>query len=279
MLLGVHVSISGGIINGLEQAKRLRCTALQMFSHSPRTWRGAAIDDREIERFIALRRQYGIESLVLHVPYLINLAAPDNTLWRRSIESFTEDIRVADRLKADYFVTHIGGHKTKTISWGIKRFSRALNTILSRKTTRCTILLENTAGSGSGLGGSFEHIAEIFGRVKKRKSLGVCLDTAHAFQAGYDISTRGRTGGFVRLLEDTIGVDRVKVVHLNDSKTRLASHHDRHWHIGKGCIGSEGLSAIINHPLLRGKVFILETPKMEEGEDRRNLKKVGRLRR
>ena len=271
MRIGLHVSIAGKIYEALERAKALGCNTIQIFSRNPRGWQAQSFDKSDLSRFRELKAGYDIAPVAVHIPYIINLAAPDDGLYRRSIAAYIDDVKRADLLGAEYFVTHPGSHRGAGEDNGIKRFAKALAEILKKAKPETTILLENTAGSGDSIGYRFEHIQKILGLVGDPKNVGVCLDTAHAFEAGYDIKTKAGFLETFRLFDKLIGLDRIKVVHFNDSLSLLGSHVDRHQHLGKGEIGLEALGRVINHPGLKNAAFIMETPKDSDKDDKRNI--------
>lgn len=275
--IGVHVSIAGKIWESLERAKSLRCNTMQIFSRNPRGWQASELKTADIERFKSLKEAYDIRPIAVHIPYIINLASPDERLYKKSIIAYMEDLERVDLLGAEYFVTHLGSHVGAGEKGGIKRFSRALNDIINSVKPRAMILLENTAGSGSWIGYKFEHIKRIISAIYKPDRVGVCLDTAHTFEAGYDIKTKI---GLERTLKDfdrLIGTELIKVIHFNDSISALGSNVDRHQDIGRGMIGLEAMGRIINHPKLKDAAIIMETPKESDKDDRRNLAVVRRL--
>jgi deoxyribonuclease-4 len=252
---------------------------MQIFSRSPQRWRDAKLAVEDIEEFNKRQEELKINPLFIHISYLINLASPNLKLYEASIEAYIEDILEADLLHADYIVTHMGSHKETSEEAGLKRLIQALNRILEEtKHTKVGILLENTAGSGSWLGYKFIHQNEVLARMIDLKRVGLCLDTAHAYLAGYDISTKDGLEDMLDEIEELCGIDTVKLIHLNDAKGELGSHHDRHDHIGKGHIGMSGMKRIINHPKLRNIPMILETPKETEKSDKMNLALVRKLR-
>ena len=269
--IGVHVSIAGKIYEALERGKALKCNAIQIFSRNPRGWQVQDFDKSDLSKFSELKVKYNISPVAVHIPYIINLATPDDELYERSITAYIEDIRRADALGAEYFVTHLGSHRGSGEDNGIKRFSDALSRILNKAKPKTTILLENTAGSGDNIGYKFEHIKQILDTVGDLKKVGVCLDTAHSFEAGYDIKTKIGFQKTFSKFDKLIGLDKIKVVHFNDSLSFLGSHVDRHQHLGKGEIGLEALGRIINHPGLKDAAFIMETPKESDKDDKRNI--------
>lgn len=278
MRLGVHVSIAGKIYESIDRAKALGCGTMQIFSRSPREWKARRLPSEEVREFKKRLKASRIAPLIIHVPYLTNLASPDKRLFCNSIRYNSEYLKEAGELNADYLVTHMGSHKKSGEGEGLSRVTEALNRILAQiPAVKTMVLLENTSGSGSWLGYKFWHIKQILDNLDDKKRAGICLDTCHAFAAGYDLSTVVGLDSTLNELEALVGLDRLKVVHLNDTKDDLGSRRDRHEHIGKGNIGFNGFKNIVNHPKLRHLAFILETPKDNPEDDRRNLDTVRRL--
>lgn len=278
MKLGVHVSIAGHIYEAVDRAAELGCNTFQIFSRNPRGWAATKLDPNDVEEFKKRRKEKGIAPVVVHIPYLINLCSPEEGLWRKSANAYINDIKRADMLGAEYFVTHIGSHKGKGEEFGISRFATGLNEAIEKAKPKLMILLENTAGAGDWLGYKFEHLKAIIDKIEEKKRVGICLDTAHTFESGYDVKTKAGLDSTLKRLDSIVGIERIKVVHLNDSKTAFGSNVDRHWHIGKGGIGKDGMKAILNHPKLKDLPFILETPKKNEEDDIANLNTVRKLR-
>jgi deoxyribonuclease-4 len=272
MRLGIHVSIAGNIHEAAQRAKDLKCDCMQIFSRNPRRWKPAKLKEKDIELFKKKRKKFTIKPLAVHASYLINLASPDNKLYNKSITAFAEDVKRADKLQADFFITHLGSHKGKGKDFGIRRFAKALDRIIAESNPKTTILLENTAGSGNEIGSNFEEIAEIINSSNYGKKLGLCLDTCHAYAAGYNIAMKEGLQDALSKIDTLIGLEKLKLIHLNDSKGKLASHIDRHYHIGKGHIGKRGFYLILHHPKLRNLSYILETPKDDPKSDSMNLK-------
>ncbi|MBL7198000.1 MAG: deoxyribonuclease IV [Candidatus Omnitrophica bacterium] len=278
MYIGAHVSISGKIYESLDRARALRCNAMQIFSRNPRQWRQLELSSQDIEEFRKRRKKYKIEKVVVHIPYLINLASPYKVLYRNSIRAYIEDLNEADMLGAEFLVTHMGSHTNTFELAGIDRFASALNTIFDNtKGIKTKLLLENTSGSGSWLGYKFIHHRMIYSRVKQTGRLGICLDTAHAFASGYDLKSEVGLNSMLSEIDELLGIDQIGVVHFNDSKKDFASRLDHHENIGKGKIGLSTLQRIIRHPKLRNSVFILETPKMNIKDDMINLSTTKKL--
>jgi len=279
MLLGVHVSIEGKIYEAVQRAHQLGCNTMQIFSRNPQRWRDNFLESKDTEEFKKRLDKLKIRPLFIHIPYLINLASPNPRLYDASIEAYIEDILEARLLKADYIVTHMGSHKETSEQAGIKRLIGALNIILEKtKNSPVGIMLENTSGSGSWLGYKFSHQKEIIQGLKHKERVSLCFDTAHAYLSGYDIATKDGLGNTLDEIDKLVGINFIKLIHLNDAKGALDSRHDRHEHIGKGSIGLEGMKRIINHPKLRNLPFILETPKKTEEDDIMNLNTVRKLR-
>ena len=278
MLLGVQVSISGKIYEAIDRAKFLGCNTMQIFSRNPREWRQEKLNPKDIEEFRKRKENSKISPLFVHIPYLINLASPYKRLYRGSIKAYIEDIRETELLDTDYIVTHMGSHKKKGEELGIKRITSALNIILDKtKNSKVNILLENTAGSGSWLGYKFEHQKRIIEGIENKDRMGICLDTCHAYVAGYDISNKEGLENILVEINNLIGLQKLKLIHLNDVKDRLDSRRDRHEHIGKGKIGLQAFERIVNDQRLRDLPFILETPKKREEDDIMNLRIVKSL--
>jgi len=278
MRLGLHVSIAGHIYESITRAEALGCNTMQIFSRDPRQWRRERLSLEDIEEFRRRRQKSKITPVFVHIPYLINLASPYSVLYRDSIKAYIDDILETELLGADYIVTHMGSHKKSGEQKGLKRFTLALNKILERtKKSKVVILLENTSGSGSWLGYKFEHQRQIVDGVEQENRIGICFDTCHGYAAGYDLATAEGLNETINQLDKIVGLNRLKLIHLNDTKDRLSSHRDRHEHIGKGKIGLEGFRHILNERRLKDMPFILETPKDSEDADKVNLAVVRKL--
>lgn len=278
MLLGVHVSIAGHIYEAVTRAAGLGCSVMQIFLRDPRQWRKAKISCGDIDEFRKRRQGSSIRCVSVHASYLINLASPDGRLYHSSIRACIDDVKEAEALGAEYLVIHSGSHKKKGENFGLSRVSRAVNRILE-KTGGCgvKILLENTAGSGSWLGYKFSHHRKIIAKIEQAQRVGICLDTCHAYAAGFDLATKNGYDRLTGQIEREVGFDRVGLVHLNDCATALGSHHDVHQHIGGGSIGRPGFRMVLTDPRFAGKPFVLETPKETESSDKINLARVRRI--
>ncbi len=278
MKFGVHTSIAGGLENAVSHAKRIGCDTFQMFSANPRGWRFAGPKPEAIERFRAARAKSRLSPVVVHSNYLINLASSDARIRSASIEAFRRELERARALGADFLVTHPGSARDGGRQEAIERCASALREAAhGLKLDRLTILIENTAGQGSVIGRTFEEVAAIIAAVRHHLPAGACIDTAHCFEAGYPLDTAEGLRETLKHLDRTIGLANVRVIHANDSKTRFASHSDRHEHIGRGFIGKEAFGRILRHPKLARIPFICETPIDRPGDDKRNLTMMRKL--
>ena len=276
--VGVHTSIAGALENAAHHAKKIGCDTFQMFSANPRGWKTLDPTPEDCVRFRAARAKHGLNPVVIHDNYLINLASADGIIREKSIAAFRRELERAVALGADFLVTHPGSAKGSAASEAIRTCIESLR--LAAKGLSLdglTILIENTAGQGSAIGRTFEEVAEIVAGAGKDLPMGACIDTAHSFEAGYAIHTpRGLTQA-VKQLAATVGLDKVRVIHANDSKTAFNSHADRHEHIGKGFIGKEAFGRILRHPKLKRIPCICETPIDRPGDDKRNLRMMRKL--
>lgn len=271
-LFGSHLSVAGSFTRAVDRAVELGCQTVQIFTKAPNQWYGRAITTNEAEEFRRAIKKAKLKYPLAHDSYLINLASPDEALYRRSIEAFIEEIHRAELLGLSYLVTHPGAHAGSGEETGLRRVIKAMDEVHKRSAgVKLIVLLENTAGQGTCLGHRFEHLQSILAGVKHPERLGVCIDTCHAFAAGYALSPMAEYRKTMRELFRAVGRDRVKALHLNDSLKPLGSRVDRHAHIGKGQIGPEAFGLIVNEPRFRNTPMILETPK-ENDMDVVNLK-------
>ncbi len=275
--LGVHASISGHLANAIAEAARWGCQTVQIFSGNPRGWMVDSLDRDEVGAFLAAREREGIAPLVIHCRYLINLASPDPLLRRKSVAAFRQELERALALEADYLVVHPGSAKDQPVEKGIRQCVDSIRRAVGRlRLDRLTILLENTASQGGQIGRTLPQLAELLGGLDDLP-VGLCLDTAHAYAAGYDISTAAGVTAFLALVEATVGVERIAVIHANDTRVPRGGQRDRHWHIGQGHIGLVGFRTLLHHPLLGQRPFILETPKKTPRDDPWNLAQLKKL--
>jgi len=276
--VGVHTSIAGALENAAHRAKKIGCDTFQMFSANPRGWNTLEPAAEDYERFRAARAAYGLAPVVVHDNYLINLASADPLIRERSLAAFRWEMERALALGAEYLVTHPGSAKGSSASEAIRTCVESLRRAADGlPLDGLIVLIENTAGQGSAIGRTFEEVAEIIAGASGDLPVGACVDTAHCFEAGYPIHTLAGLREMVRQLESTVGLDKVRVIHANDSKTAFGSRVDRHQHIGKGEIGAEAFGRIVRHPKLRRLPFICETPVDRPGDDKRNLRMMRKL--
>jgi deoxyribonuclease-4 len=274
MKLGFHVSIAGGFQNVIQRAQKRQCETIQLFTRNPRAWKYNDLDKEDISIFKNDIKTSGIGPVFVHIPYLVNLATPDKSLRKRSLDSLITDLERSAMIDAPFLIMHVGS--TQNTKAGLKRMSRSINRALSRVSNNVTLLLENTAGSGAELGHTFDQLKTIIDRVEQKERIGVVLDTAHAFAAGYDLQTKAAVARTLTLFDQIIGYEKLFLIHLNDSKAECGSRKDRHWHIGKGKIGL-GIYHILHFSPLQNLPFIMETPRTNLKEDLMNMKKVKKL--
>lgn len=268
-LLGAHMSIAGGYYKAVDAAAELGMDVVQLFTKNNNQWRAKPISDDEAQAFAAALAERKIARPLSHSSYLINLGAPDDELWQKSIDAMVVELERAEQLGIPFVVMHPGAFTTSCEEAGLERIVAGLDAIHQRlPKAKSKILLENTAGQGSCLGHRFEHLAIILERVRRRERLGICLDTCHAFAAGYPLGTKKEYQATMGELDRAVGLDNVQAVHLNDSKKELGSRVDRHEHIGEGKLGLEAFRLLLNDKRFRDRPMYLETPKgQRDGEE------------
>lgn len=271
--LGTHASTSGGVHKALQRTADVGARSCQIFSKNERQWIAKPLDPGVVDQFHAERSRLGIEQMVIHDSYLINLASPKEDIHAKSMAAFTDELERAQQLGIRYLVTHPGAHTGSGAEQGISTFAQSLNRIFDSLPANDTIVcLETTAGQGTTLGRTFEELAAIIDMVDANERVGVCLDTCHTFAAGYDLRTEESTTAVIDEFDRVIGLNKLRVLHLNDSKNPFGSFKDRHEHIGKGEIGLPAFAALMNDSRLTALPAILETEKDAAGEyDRMNL--------
>jgi deoxyribonuclease-4 len=274
--LGLHVSIAGGIEKSADRARELGCTAMQIFSRNPRGWNPPPLSPASIRIFKEKITEWAIDPVVIHTPYLLNLASEDEVLYRRSVEALREDLERAELLGAGYVVTHLGSPGVEGPVRGRRQVIKALRKVTPTRSS-VILLLENSAGAGRTVGARLEEMGEIIEAAGRDGRIGFCFDTCHAFAAGYDFRSEEMSRALVKEIDRTPGLARLQVLHLNDCQGPLGSHRDRHQHIGKGEIGMLGFRNLLRQGALRKVPMILETPKDEPGDDRRNLSRIHAL--
>ncbi|MBX6753027.1 MAG: deoxyribonuclease IV [Thermorudis peleae] len=273
MWFGAHESIAGGIDKAIERALQVGCDALQVFTKSSNQWKARPLSDAEVEAFQRRWQESGLRIVVAHDSYLINLASPDDALWEKSIAAFREELERCERLGIPYLVTHPGAYGTSSLEEGIRRIAEALNRVHAELPGyRVVTLLETTAGQGTTIGARFEELAAITERIREPERIAYCFDTCHVFAAGYELTTPDGYAQTMAEFDNVLGLDRLRVFHLNDSKRERGSRVDRHEHIGKGKIGLEGFRQLVNDPRFQHHPALLETEKSQDlHEDRENL--------
>lgn len=277
MRFGFHISIAGGFARVVERAQKKGCETIQFFSRNPRGWRYTPLAPEDVKVFRESLSRTGIHPIFAHMPYLPNLASPDKELFSRSVDALCTELERCEALGAPYLITHVGSRLDSTEEAAIERMSQGIELAFNRVRNRVMLLLENTAGGGTEIGYKFEQIARIIAGVSERGRVGVVLDTAHAFEAGYDLKTAKGLEETLEEFDRLIGLKRLHLLHLNDSKTPLGSRSDRHFHIGEGEIGLEGFHRIVNHPRLRDLPGIMETPRRTDLDDEKNMAQIRAL--
>jgi deoxyribonuclease IV len=274
--VGFHVSIAGGVSNSVNNAKKLGCTAFQIFTRNPRSWVAKPLPQGEVELFKSRLSASGIEkaSVVVHMPYLPNLSGPQGELYGKSVKTLTEEIQRCKDLGISYLVVHLGSHMGRGSNNGIDQLVNAITTASaqSKSASALVVLLENNAGQKNSIGGTLEELRLILDRLDSSKQFGICIDTCHLFSSGYDLRTKEDVDKIFEKFKDIVGLKELKIVHLNDAKGGLGSNLDRHEHIGLGSIGIEGMAAFLNKPQIRTLPLIMETPVDKRRGDEQNLK-------
>lgn len=267
-LIGAHVSVAGGTPLAFERAVRAGCAAIQIFTRNANRWSAPPLSAGEAARFRVEQERTGIGPVVAHGSYLVNLASPDRGLANRSRRACLEELLRARALGLSCLITHPGAHMGAGVEAGLARVAASLDWILERTDAGFPLLcLENTAGQGTVLGGEFGHLGSIIGMARAPGRLGVCIDTCHAHAAGHDLTTAPAYAATLARLEEAVGLDRVRAIHLNDAKGKRGSRLDRHEHLGRGSIGLECFRLFVNDPRFETVPKIIETPKQDGGRD------------
>ena len=278
MQIGCHVSISGSVDKAVDNATERDCTAFQIFTRSPRSWHAKDLVDTDVKNYKEKLDQSQIDrfATVAHMPYLPNLATPNQDAYTKSVNTLIKEVERCGKLGIPYLVTHLGSHLGTGEENGIKRIVKGLEKAATTKND-VTILLENTAGQKNSVGSDFTQLGSIFSKLKPAKRFGVCFDTCHTFVAGYDLRTKKDVKETFEKFDDSVGLEHLKILHLNDSKGELGSNLDRHYHIGLGGIGEKGMSAVIKLMNKKKIPIILETPIDNTRDDFGNIKKAKEL--
>jgi len=277
VLLGAHVSSSGGIHTAIDRIEAMGGDAVQVFTQSPRTWRPTNHDPANFERFKERRAEAGIGAVACHALYLINLASPKDDFYSKSVAALENTVDVACAIEAEAVVFHVGSHLGTGFEAGLERVVPALARALERCNETTWLCMENTAGTGDTIGRSLEELAALYDALDRHPRLGICLDSCHLFASGYDVTDRGELDRTLAELDGSIGLDRLRCLHVNDSKAPLGSNRDRHDNIGDGLIG-EKLGVFLAHPKLQGLPALLEVPGSSgHGPDAEQVKKLKAL--
>lgn len=261
-MIGCHLSTSKGFLNMGKQIVELGGNTFQFFTRNPRGGAAKPIDEKDIDAFREFAKENGIDVILAHAPYTLNACSADADTRRFALETFEDDLKRMEYVPGNMYNFHPGSHVKQGVDVGIDYIAETLNTVIKKEQTT-KVLLETMAGKGTEIGRSFEEIRRIIDKVELDEHLGVCLDTCHVYDAGYDIVCN--LDGVLKEFDDVIGLDRLKAVHINDSKNPFESHKDRHEKIGEGSIGVEAFTRIINHPALKDLPFYLETPNELDG--------------
>lgn len=279
MQVGMHVSIAGSIDRAVDNAVAMGCTAFQIFTRNPRGWVAKPLGTLDITNFKEKLAASKINRLATaaHMPYLPNLSSPEEDPFTKSCNSLVDEVKRCSKLGVPFLVAHLGSHKGAGDKKGIERLVKAFTKAASETPDDVVILLENTAGQKNSVGSDFEQLASILFQLKPAKRFGICLDTCHAFAAGYDMRTEKNVSETFEKFDKAIGLEQIKILHLNDSKGELGCNIDRHEHIGLGHIGEKGLGSVIKFINSKKIPIILETPIDERRDDIGNLKKVKEL--
>ncbi len=277
MRFGFHISIAGGFSRVVERAEARGCETIQFFSRNPRGWTYSPLNKKEVKAFRSSVQSSRLSPIFLHMPYLPNIASSKSKFYKRSIHSVAADLQRAEHLGAHCLIIHIGHRMESSEDQAIEAVSQGIDQAFEKVKNAVILLMENTAGQGTEIGYSFDQIKKIIDGVSDHERIGVCLDTAHSFEAGYDLSNEDGVEKTLESFDRMIGLKRLHLLHLNDSKTPLGSRKDRHWHIGEGHIGREGFRCLVNHPLLNHLSGIMETPRKDTVEDLKNMEVIRSL--
>ena len=270
------MSSAGGIDTAIDRIEAIGGDCVQVFTQSPRMWKPTAHKPEAIERFKARRREAGIGGVVCHALYLCNLAAPDDAIYEKSVATLRSTLDAANTIEADAVIFHVGSHLGAGFDVGLERVVPALGRVLEGNTDGAWLLMENSAGPGGTIGRSIDELAVLFGALDRHPRLGICLDSCHLYASGYDVTDPSELDRLLDELDERIGLDRLRCLHVNDSKAPLGSNRDRHDNIGDGLMG-EKLGVFLGHPKLEGQPALLEVPGSGHGPDAEQMKKLREL--
>ena len=277
MHIGAHVSTAGGIHTAFDRVEALGADSMQIFTQSPRTWRPTNHDPANFDRFKARRAELGTQGVLCHALYLVNLASPKDDIYEKSVAALRNTVDVACAIEADAVVFHVGSHLGSGFDAGLERVVPALASVLDRCSETTWLCIENTAGAGGTIGRSLEELHVLVERLDRHPRLGVCLDSCHLYCSGYDVTDRDTLDRLLHELDETIGLDRLRCLHVNDANAPLGSNRDRHANIGEGLIG-EKLGVFLGHPDLQDLPAVLEVPGPDgHGPDADEVRKANEL--
>jgi deoxyribonuclease-4 len=278
MHIGAHLSSSGGIHTAIDRAEKIGAESLQVFTQSPRTWRQTNHDPATFDRFRSRREETGLAGVLCHALYLCNFAAPDDAVYEKSIAALRSTMEIACAIGADGVVLHVGSHLGAGLEKGLERVVPALEQVLELCSDTTWLLMENSAGAGGTIGRSIDELATIFERLDRHPRLGICLDSCHLYVSGVDVTDRPTLDALLDEVDSTIGLDRLRALHVNDSDGPLASNRDRHANIGEGLLG-EDLGVFLGHPRLQGLPAVLEVAGPDKkGPDANEVRKAKEIR-
>jgi deoxyribonuclease-4 len=278
VFIGGHMSSSGGIHTAVDRAEAIGAEAIQVFTQSPRMWRPTNHPPENIERFKQRVAEVGLRGVVCHALYLVNLSAPDDAIYEKSVAALKSSVRVACEIEADAVIFHVGSHLGAGFDKGLERVIPALFDCLDSCNEKTWLLIENTAGAGGTIGRSVEELATLVDRLDRHERIGICLDSCHLYASGYDVTDRAVLDDLLDQVDREIGLDRLRALHVNDSKMPLGSNRDRHDNIGEGLMG-DGLGTFLSHPRLQGLPALLEVPGPEDkGPDAEQIRRAKQLR-
>jgi deoxyribonuclease-4 len=274
---GAHVSTSGGIHTAIDRIVEIGGESVQIFTQSPRAWRPTNHDPANIERFKERRAEEGIRGVMCHAIYLVNVATPDATVYGKSVDTLVNTVEVASAIEADGVVFHVGSHLGAGLEAGLEHAVPALEQALERCSGSTWLLIENSAGAGGTIGRSVDELAVLVDRLGRHPRLGICLDSCHLWVSGVDVTDRGALDACVEEVDERVGLDRLRALHVNDAAAPLGSNRDRHANLGEGELG-EKLGVFLSHPRLQGLPTLLEVPGPDgHGPDAKEIQKLKRL--
>ena len=279
--VGLHISVDRGFPAAVEAARDLGAEAVQIFTCDPAAWRSKMVDPRAARGFTDALRTAGVGTVVSHANYLINMAGSEEPIYSKSRAALADELQRGAAYGLDHVIVHVGSHKGAGLEAAYEHIVAAVEEALEAVPAEGSprLLLENSAGTGDNVGGRFEELAELLRRLEPRRDrVGICFDTAHGHSAGYEMTGAEMAGDAIAELDDVVGLDRVFVIHANDTQVLAGGRADRHWHIGEGMLGKDAFALLLQHPVTGELPFILETPGNEHTEGRRNLEMLKSLR-